>query len=64
MLRSFPFRAVLNIEEVAPTDGYFGDPAIVSQGLGERIAEKTAEQIAADVRRFLEAFPKRKKRSS
>ncbi len=64
MLRSFPFRAVLNIEEVAPTDGYFGDPAIVSQGLGERIAEKTAEQIASDVRRFLEAFPKRKKRSS
>lgn len=64
LLRSFPFRAVLNIEEVAPTDGFFGDPSIVSQELGERIAANTAEKIAADVRRFLEAFPKRTKRIS
>lgn len=64
MLRSFPFKAVLNIEEMAPTDGFFGDPSIVSQGLGERVVEKTAEKIAADVLRYLEAFPKRTKRSS
>lgn len=62
LLRSFPFKAVLNIEEMAPTDGFFGDPSIVSRGLGERIAEKTAERIASEVRRFLEAFPKRTQR--
>jgi creatinine amidohydrolase len=64
LLRSFPFKAVLNIEEVAPTDGFFGDPALVSQQLGERVAENTADKIAADVRRFLEAFPKRTKKHS
>ena len=64
VLRSFPFKAVLNIEQVAPTDGFFGDPAIVSQGLGERVAEKTAEKIASEVKRFLEAFPTRTKRTA
>jgi len=64
LLRSFPFKAVLNIEEVAPTDGFFGDPAFVSQQLGERVAENTADKIAAEVLRFLEAFPKRTKKHS
>ncbi|MEP7206741.1 MAG: creatininase family protein [Casimicrobiaceae bacterium] len=59
MLRSFPFRAVLNIEEIAPTDGFFGDPEITSPKLGEQIVTRTSEKIAADVRRFLDAFPKR-----
>ncbi len=63
MLRSFPFKAVLNMEEVAPVDGFFGDPSAVSKKLGERVVEKTADKIAADVRRFLEAFPVRKRRS-
>jgi len=64
LLRSFPFKAVLNIEEMAPTDGFFGDPSLVSRGLGERIAEKTAEKIAAEVQRFLAAFPKRTRRGA
>jgi creatinine amidohydrolase len=62
-LRSFPFKAVLSIEEYAPTDGFFGDPSLCSEALGKRIAERTAEQIAAEVHRFLAAFPKRKKKS-
>jgi len=64
LLRSFPFKAVLNIEEIAPTDGFFGDPEITSKGLGERIVEKTSEKIAAEVLRYLEAFPVRTKRKS
>jgi creatinine amidohydrolase/Fe(II)-dependent formamide hydrolase-like protein len=62
LLRTFPFRPVLNIEEVAPTDGFFGDPEITSPELGEQIATRTAERIASEVRRFLEAFPKRTSR--
>jgi creatinine amidohydrolase/Fe(II)-dependent formamide hydrolase-like protein len=64
LLRSFPFRAVLNIEEMAPTDGFFGDPEITSPGLGEQIATRTSERIASEVRRFLEAFPERTTRSA
>ena len=63
-LRSFPFKAVLSIEEYAPTDGFFGDPSLCSEALGKTIAERTADQIAAEVRRFLKAFPERKKRSA
>jgi creatinine amidohydrolase/Fe(II)-dependent formamide hydrolase-like protein len=51
------------MEEVAPVDGFFGDPSAVSKKLGERVVEKTADKIAADVRRFLEEFPVRKRRS-
>jgi len=64
LLRSFPFRPVLNIEEMAPTDGFFGDPAITSSALGEQIATKTSERIASEVRRFLESFPARTNRGA
>jgi creatinine amidohydrolase len=64
LLRSFPFRAVLNIEEMAPTDGFFGDPAITSPALGEQIATRTSERIASEVKRFLESFPSRTTRSA
>jgi hypothetical protein len=50
---------VLNIEEMAPTDGFFGDPEITSPQLGEQVATRTAERIASEVKRFLEAFPRR-----
>jgi len=59
LLRSFPFKPVLNIEEMAPSDGFFGDPAITSSELGEQVATRTAERIASEVKRFLAAFPKR-----
>ncbi len=62
LLRTFPFRPVLNIEEMAPTNGFFGDPSITSPELGERIVAKTSERIASEVKRFLEAFPKRTSR--
>ena len=63
LLRTFPFRPVLNIEEMAPTDGFFGDPAITSAELGEQVATRTSEKIASEVLRFLEAFPKRTTRN-
>jgi creatinine amidohydrolase len=63
LLRSFPFRAVLNIEEMAPTDGFFGDPGITSPELGEQVVARTSEKIAAEVQRFLAAFPKRTARN-
>ena len=34
-----------------------------SRAIDDPFAEKTADKIAADVRRFLEAFPVRKRRS-
>lgn len=58
-LRSFPFKSILNMEEYAPTDGFFGDPSICSEELGVRIAENTSKVIAAEVLRYLEAFPTR-----
>jgi creatinine amidohydrolase/Fe(II)-dependent formamide hydrolase-like protein len=63
-LRSLPFKSILNIEEYAPTDGFFGDPGLCSEELGERIARKTAEVIAAEIRRYLEKFPKRWQREA
>jgi creatinine amidohydrolase len=63
-LRSFPFKSILNMEETAPTEGFFGDPGFCSAELGERVAQKTAEVIAAEVRRYLEAFPERFERSA
>ena len=62
LLRSFPFKTILAIEEYAPTDGFFGDPALCSEKLGEQIAERTADRIATEVKRFLTAFPKRTRR--
>ncbi len=59
-LRSFPFKSILNIEEYAPTNGFFGDPSLCSEELGERIANMTADRIAAEIRRYLEAFPTRR----
>ena len=64
VLRSFPFKSVLNIEEYAPTEGFFGDPSICSGELGETLADKTADAIAAEVRRYLQAFPERRSRGS
>jgi len=64
LLRTFPFRPVLNIEEMAPTDGFFGDPEITSPELGEQIATRTAERIASEVQRFMAAFPERKSRGA
>ncbi|TCT03597.1 creatininase family protein [Aquabacter spiritensis] len=61
-IRSFPFKAVLNMEEFAPTDGFFGDPGICSEELGERIADSTASRIASEVLRYLEIFPARTQR--
>ena len=61
-LRSFPFKAVLSIEEYAPTDGFFGNPSLCSVDLGQHVAERTADRIAAEVRRYLETFPTRTKR--
>lgn len=61
-LRSFPFKSVLSIEEYAPTDGFFGDPSLCSQELGQQVAERTADRIAAEVRRYLTKFPVRAKR--
>ena len=63
-LRSFPFKAVLSIEEYAPTDGFFGDPSLCSEQLGQQIAERTADRIAAEVRRYLTKFPARAKRTA
>jgi creatinine amidohydrolase len=63
-LRSFPFKAVLSIEEYAPTNGFFGDPSLCSEQLGQQVAERTAERIAAEVRRYLTKFPTRTKRSA
>ncbi len=63
-LRSFPFKAILNIEEYAPTEGFFGDPSLCSEHLGERIAEKTSEVIASEVLRYLEQFPQRWRREA
>ena len=61
-IRSFPFRSVMFVEEYMPTSGFMGDPSLCSQELGERIAEKTAEHIAAEVRRYLQLFEGRKRR--
>jgi creatinine amidohydrolase len=63
-LRSFPFKSILNMEEYAPTAGFFGDPGICSEELGQRIAENTSKVIAAEVRRYLEAFPTRWKKEA
>ncbi len=63
-LRSFPFRSALNMEEYAPTDGFFGDPSICSMELGETITEHTSTVIAEEVRRYLKAFPKRWRKES
>jgi creatinine amidohydrolase/Fe(II)-dependent formamide hydrolase-like protein len=63
-LRSFPFKAVLSIEEYAPTDGFFGDPSLCSEELGQQLAERTADRIADEVRRYLSKFPTRTKRSA
>ncbi len=61
-LRSFPFRSVMFTEEFMVTDGVMGDPTLVSAELGERIAERTAEHIAAEVRRYLALFEGRQRR--
>lgn len=61
-LRSFPFKSILNIEEYAPTDGFFGDPSLCSEDLGERLAEATAEVITREVKRYLNTFPQRSSR--
>lgn len=58
-LRSFPFKSILSMEETAPTEGFFGDPSYCSTVLGERVAQKTAEVIAAEVQRYLKEFPER-----
>lgn len=63
-LRSFPFKSVLNMEETAPTEGFFGDPSYCSAQLGERVAQRTAEVIASGVRRYLNEFPRRFERSN
>jgi creatinine amidohydrolase len=62
VLRSFPFRSVMFVEEYMPTDGFMGDPSLCSAELGERIAERTAEFIAAEVRRYLALFEGRAQR--
>jgi hypothetical protein len=61
-IRSFPFRSVTFVEEFMPTSGFMGDPSLCSAELGERIAERTAEHIAAEVRRYLQIFEGRKRR--
>ena len=58
-LRSFPFRAVLSVEEYSPTKGVFGDPSYCSEELGKRVVKSTAARIAEEVRRYLEVFPAR-----
>jgi hypothetical protein len=50
------FTAVQYIEEYAPT-GIFGDPHGLSAELGRHVADRTAERIADDLRRFLALFP-------
>jgi creatinine amidohydrolase len=62
VLRSFPFKTTLSIEEYAPTDGFFGDPSLCSEQLGQQVAERTADRIAAEVKRYLAEFPSRTKR--
>jgi creatinine amidohydrolase len=61
-IRSFPFRSVMFAEEFMGSDGVMGDPSISSAELGERIAERTAEHIAAEVRRYLALFDARARR--
>ena len=45
-----------------PTNGFMGDPSLASAELGERVAERTAEHIAAEVRRYLTLFSGRRQR--
>jgi creatinine amidohydrolase len=54
--RGLSFTAAQYIEEYAPT-GIFGDPHGMSAELGRHVADRTAERIAGDLRRFLELFP-------
>jgi creatinine amidohydrolase len=61
-IRSFPFRSVMFVEEYMAPEGFMGDPSICSAELGEQIAEKTAEFIAAEVRRYLDVFGDRQRR--
>jgi len=61
-IRSFPFKSVMFVEEYMAREGFMGDPSICSAELGERIADRTAEFIAAEVRRYLAAFGGRKRR--
>jgi creatinine amidohydrolase len=62
LIRSFPFRSVMFVEEYMAAEGFMGNPSICSAALGEKIAESTAQFIAAEVRRYLEIFGDRKRR--
>jgi len=61
-IRSFPFKSVMFVEEYMAPEGFMGDPSICSAELGEQIAERTAQFIAAEVRRYLEQFGARERR--
>jgi creatinine amidohydrolase len=61
-LRSFPFRSVMLVEEYMGEAGFMGDPSLCSAELGERIADRTAVFIAAEVRRYLAVFEGRRRR--
>ena len=63
VLRSMPFRSIMQIEEWMPTDGFMGDPSICSEELGHRIAENTAVYIAEKVKEYMKAFEDRKRRT-
>ena len=60
--RGLSFTSAQYIDEYAPS-GIFGDPHGMSAELGRHVADRTAERIAADLRRFLELFPPPEDRS-